>query len=851
MVVAAVPILLFLKLLNVQMIRMRYISFQLAAAILLALMLCACTRLGDSPVGPANDGRELVPVPIHLAIAPTEEGMLSSFAGSSSSFAGLTGESPSTKVDYEPDTWGDGGAANAIKTFTILQFEKDNDDPEDHGYTRVGNQVCYAWPLSAGDNIALVTSPRENIIFVIANATDPGEQTIPLSGSVSLADFLNNENASLLSSLDALDGTGIWYSPDGTNRYLRMSATKVVDKVTLGTTLGTSGEPLELKRNCAKMTIKVKNSCDKDAEDRVDIESVQLRDINQNYHFLTNYSGFVDPYSPMTPRRFDNAEQAFPVEKNPDGGASAGTEESYTFYVPANLRGMVENAAQIDKNRHAPQGATYFRVYATSGGQPVTYTYYLGANLTDNFNLEANKKYEFTIDIKGKGNPETDSRFEDRGEIKFDLDANCYMLKPPVQAGATTTYFIPVRRAAVFWNQADTNMGLYGAGEGAAEYTLRETDIWQASLVWNQVTYENGDPVDSDDLLITDSGTGFNPGCPTSQPYIQVRVMPGMRGNAVVAIRKKISDTDPMYGEILWSWHLWVTEYDPYIDMTPIEHNYLYAVPGGEIHRYADKAGTTLWTGGVYSNGFIMDRNLGALVVMGGPNDDLLRNGLYYEWGRKDPFPKNIVEPSKGSNNTGEPAGTGVTAKANIRYSIHHPAVFILGQGQTDSSWTSYDLEGPVLGADATWMDPIIDKHGPDYCEAGKSVYDPCPYGWQVPTVGTWSDFNSSTTILSTSAAKEGQYYYPEGYDPLAPKGRILIPTPGIKLLIGNGGVFNSEKGNGGCRLWMDSMYRRNGNAYGYQYVYSYNGWYWGGYHDCLGNGVSIRCVRLDNRRPY
>ena len=818
------------------------ILFVMAAA----LMPAACTRLDPNATSSFVDSsRELVPVNLSLAVAPTEDGMLSSFAGT-------TDESPATKTDYEPDLWGVGGAADAIKTLTILQFEKDNNDPEDHGYTRVGNQVCYAWPLAFGENIKLMTSPRENIIFVIANATAPGEQTIPLSGNVSLADFLGSENSSLLSSLDALDGTGIWYTPNGgTDKYLRMSVTKVVPKVTLGMVLEeSSGVPLKLKRNCAKVTINVKNSCLSSAADRVDIESVQLCDINQNYHFLTNYTGFIDPYSPMSPRRFDNAEQAFPAEKNPDG-ASAGTEESYTFLVPANLRGAIANDAQIDKNRHAPQGATLFRVYATSGGQPVTYTYYLGANLTSDFNIEPNRKYEFTINITGRGDPDMDSRFEDVSTVQFNMDANSYMLKPPTRAGSSTVFSIPVRRAAVFWNQPNTNMGLYGAGEGAAEYTLRETDTWRASLVWNQVTYENGDPVGDDDLLITSSGTGFNPNNPTGQPYIQVRVVPGMRGNAVVAIRKKISDTDPMYGEILWSWHLWVTEYDPYIEMTPVEHNYLYTVPGGEIHRYADKAGTTLWTGGAYSNGFIMDRNLGALVVMGGPNDDILRNGLYYEWGRKDPFPKNIVEPSVRSNNTGEPAGTGETAKANIRYSIHHPAVFIPGQGQTDSSWTSYDLEGPVLGADATWMDPRIDQHGSDYCEAGKSVYDPCPYGWQVPTIGTWSDFNSSTTILSTSAAKEGQYYYPEGYDPLAPKGRILIPTPGIKLLIGSGGVYNSEKGNGGCRLWMDTMYRRYGNAYGYQYVYSYNGWYWGGYHDCLGNGVSIRCVRLDYRRPY
>lgn len=801
----------------------RFISLLLLAGFLSA----GCSQLESPQPGPEPVSCEFVSVPVYLTVAPEEDG------------------TPATKVDYEPDAPGY-NAANAIKTLTILQFEK---DAVGDGYTRVGNQVCYSWPLPDGENIALATSPRENIIFVIANATAPGEQTIPLSGSVSLDGFLRSENSNLLSTLDALDGTGIWYTPNGgSDKYLRMSATQVVPKVTLGTTLGTAGDPLELKRNCAKVTVNVKNTSS--GADLVEIESVQLCDINQNYHFLTNYTGFIDPYSPMTPRRFNNAMQAFPADKNPEGG-SAGATESYSFYVPANMRGTVENDAQIDKNRHAPQGATYFRIYATYGSPAkyVTYTYYLGANLTSDFNIEANRKYEFTIDIKGRDNLEMDSRFEDRGEIKFDLDANCYMLKPPVQAGATTTYSIPVRRAAVFWNRPSTNMGLYGAGEGAPEYTLTETDTWKANLVWNEVKYANGDPVDDGDLLITDSGTGFDPNNPIGQAYIQVRVTPGMRGNALVAIRKKINATE--YGEIIWSWHLWVTDYDPYVQMTPIAGNYLYTVPGGEIHRYADADGKTLWVGGDYANAFIMDRNLGALVAVGNPDDYILRNGLYYEWGRKDPLPRNVVEPSVRANNTGEPEGNGLLARANIRYSVHHPAVFIPGAGTSDTSWTNYDLEGPTLGADVTWLDPRIDQHGADYCESGKSVYDPCPYGWQVPTNGTWSDFSAANTSLSTSEAKEGIYYYPEGYDPLAPKGRILYPTSGIKGYYGSGGVNDSGK-NGGGRLWSDTPYLNNGHRHGYQYEFSYAGWYWNSYyHNCYGAAVAVRCVRLDYRRPY
>ena len=793
------------------------------AALLLGLL--GCSPLDGIPGQVGEDGRVLVPVTLSLAVAPEE---------------------PATKGSFDPDEPGYDASA-AIKTVTVLQFEKDE---EGDGYTRVGNQVCYDYAsvVSGDENIALVTSMRENIIFVIANATDPGLETIHLSGHGSLDDFLTGQNGNLLSSLGSLDGTGIWYVPDGgADRYLRMSAAVKVDGVTLGTTIGTSGSPLYLKRNCAKLVIHLKNTSAV-SSDPVTVGTVQLRDINRLYHYVTNIPdglpvAFADPYSPQTPRRFDNDEELFPVEYN-----ASGDTQTYTYLVPANLRGTVANDVQTDKNRHAPQGATRFCVYAT-GGSPaknITYTYYLGANLTSDFNLEPNGKYEFTIDLTEQGDSASDTRIGDPSEVRFGLDANCFMLNPPDREGASTTFSIPVRRAAVFWNRTDTNMGVYGAGEGDDAYTLRETDTWSAHLVWNQVTYANGDPVADADLLVTASGTGFDPNNPASQACIQVRVASGMKGNAVVAIRKTSAPTND---DILWSWHLWVTDYDPYVKMTPLAGNYIYAVPDGEIHRYG---GTNWNTDAYYADAFMMDRNLGAEVVVGDPRQHVPRNGLYYEWGRKDPLPNAIIENGIEGNATGEPPqGPDVDpklAKDNVLYAIRHPVQFI--SGVENGGWTIFKTEGTVLVSETTWMDPRIGQHGADHCEAGKSVYDPCPYGWQVPKHGTWSDFTSATTEFDRPAAPEGQYYYPEGYDPLAPKGRILIPASGIKGYYWTNGRSN-DVGNGG-RLWSDTPIVGRWQAQYYSYTYPSIGWYWNGYYlYCHGNGVAVRCIRLGYRLPY
>ena len=75
---------------------------------------------------------------------------------------------------------------------------------------------------------------------------------------------------------------------------------------------------------------------------------------------------------------------------------------------------------------------------------------------------------------------------------------------------------------------------------------------------------------------------------------------PGTSGNAVVAA----CGAD---GEILWSWHLWIADYDPAAS--------LYTTP-------ANASGTT-WT--------FMDRNVGATT---NAPDSFDCHGMIYQWGR-------------------------------------------------------------------------------------------------------------------------------------------------------------------------------------------------------------------------
>lgn len=147
-------------------------------------------------------------------------------------------------------------------------------------------------------------------------------------------------------------------------------------------------------------------------------------------------------------------------------------------------------------------------------------------------------------------------------------------------------------------------------------------------------------------------------------------------GNAVIAAKNSS-------GTILWSWHIWLTDQP-------------------EEQVYYNNAGT------------MMDRNLGATSAT---PDDVGALGLLYQWGRKDPF----IGASSISNNM-EAKSTGTWAfegeSANtcaINYSIKNPMTFI-------------------LGATAWYYNSYTDFHNRWQYE--KTIYDPCPMGWQVPEGG-------------------------------------------------------------------------------------------------------------------
>ena len=213
----------------------------------------------------------------------------------------------------------------------------------------------------------------------------------------------------------------------------------------------------------------------------------------------------------------------------------------------------------------------------------------------------------------------------------------------------------------------------------------------------------------------------------------------GAKGNAVIAL--KVND------RIAWSWHIWATD---------------------EVGTGAAAAGHT-----------VMDRNLGATSTEIG---DVASYGLYYQWGRKDPFigansvglfigkatDPAVAETKAFGTLTASYVGnavsfateqTSATMADCVAFSIANPMTFIISNaainGGGTNSWFTSDYNG------------FSDLWGG--VSNTKSAYDPCPAGYRIPEDAnvTWAGYakaNFTFTELGATDNASGVTYPLAGY---------------------------------------------------------------------------------------
>ena len=147
---------------------------------------------------------------------------------------------------------------------------------------------------------------------------------------------------------------------------------------------GATSVTLRLRRLVSKLSLSL--SVAPALQSALTIESVQLLSVPDRCLY------FADNRAADLSQRTD-----YPAQN------VSGTSFSRTYYLPENMAGVnasVASERQKDK-AHAPSGATWLRIKGRHNDRPCTYSVYLGANNTTDFNVERNTLQYLNVTLSG------------------------------------------------------------------------------------------------------------------------------------------------------------------------------------------------------------------------------------------------------------------------------------------------------------------------------------------------------------------------------------------------------------------------------------------------------------------
>lgn len=310
-----------------------------------------------------------------------------------------------------------------------------------------------------------------------------------------------------------------------------------------------------------------------------------------------------------------------------------------------------------------------------------------------------------------------------------------------------------------------------------------------------------------------------------------------VNGNAVIAAFDES-------GNIVWSWNIWAVEgYDP-------------LASASKVGRFT-----------------MMDRNLGAVsgFEAGAVSDNIEAAsalGNYYQWGRKDPFP--AAPEYTGANHEmaeswGNPAytdlsgyavdggkifssdrianGKMLTAELGADYSLEravaesvkYPHKWMFG-GRSDAcypqySWTSgegdYDRQSPARKVQWEGLWGSVDN-----VSNVKTIYDPCPPGWKVPTADVYYTAFEDLKLASGGhgvLSADGLYFPFTGQRKAGYGGSVI--TQSGEIMMSTSSAASSMYPLRGTALIS------NGNIFSGRVTSS---------NSYAGAGYQVRCVRED-----
>lgn len=242
------------------------------------------------------------------------------------------------------------------------------------------------------------------------------------------------------------------------------------------------------------------------------------------------------------------------------------------------------------------------------------------------------------------------------------------------------------------------------------------------------------------------------------------------QGNAVVAVCNAS-------GQVMWSWHIWVTDYVLGTDLKTVSYSgthkllpYNLGWCDGTITTYEGRSIKVRFTQDETGKQQVITVRQEAYTV------SVLGNQPFYQWGRKDP-----MLPSAGTDNTNktwyDASGTSLktlttaswsTGDTAITNGILNPGTYCTNMYMDQKYYNLWSADNPLTPSDLT--------------TSVKTVYDPCPVGYKVPLNNAFRAFTTTGSNTSTASQINGTWNAAEkGWDFNCTEGTVFFPASGYR----------------------------------------------------------------------
>ena len=546
-----------------------------------------------------------------------------------------------------------------------------------------------------------------------------------------------------------------------------------------------------LSPNMAKMTVTVNNKTSSTAisKNKLHVINLQIKNVSNKVLFAQNALSDCGVY--QKPDGLGVID--YNIEKLE---LAPGESKTRTYYVPHN---QVDAAGVTRPN--GPSNATYIEVDGVRHQDyvDIAYKVYPGTKISNNlydgnYHVLADHKYNVTINISNTGvtydaNNQVVSNKDGVAveHVVLPTGTNCYMIHPKFTKTTNangTVFELPIDRVNEYWEP---------------NKITNDTE-WRMYVIWQDIPSRSIYFTNKEGTTKTDyfSGKGNTPAYfkfddkykNLSSSTTSADQLRTMYGNILVGLTTDAHNgTNGDQYNCLWSWHLWVTDYNPDVAPSPLKSesgynsariNRLYcgnsednslttAVPidlqgyyfaattdkyrphGNVQHYYHARSeywgnvttSDEVWEG-IYKDKWIMDRHLGSKAPC---NLDLIEPldafGLYYQYGRKDPFTVRDTYNIAGSKRSSK--WTNSAGPKTIADGVKKPNTFYTGSDYTTSSWASNGGSNP-------WYSPKSTKQGE------KTLFDPCPAGWCLPVYDVYDFVKLAVKVSNTDLYEYTKY---------------------------------------------------------------------------------------------